>query len=55
MNRKIKKKSYMDLLRESRNQWTINPATRVKESRLKDKKLLRRNAKKEIKEYMDET
>ena len=40
------KKSMMDLLKEIRNSWSINPRTRVQENELKNKKKIRQDGKK---------
>ena len=41
-----KKKSTIDLLKEIRNSWVINPRTRVQENDLKNKKKRRQEEKK---------
>lgn len=46
----IKTKSTFDYIREIRNNWTINPRTRVQENELKNKKKRRQEEKKVIKE-----
>lgn len=45
-----KKKSIVDLYREIRGSWVINPRTRIQENSLKDKKKRRQEEKKLIKD-----
>lgn len=41
-----------DYMKKIRNEWTINPRTRVQENELKNKKKRRQNEKKLVKEYV---
>lgn len=51
--RKMKtKKTSFDYMKKIRNEWTINPRTRIKENELKNKKKRRQEEKKMIKEVM---
>jgi len=45
-----KKKNMLDLMKEIRRSWTINPRTRVKENEMKNKKKRRQEDKKIISE-----
>lgn len=45
-----KKKSTVDLIREIRGTWVINPRTRIQDNNLKDKKKRRQEEKKIIKD-----
>jgi hypothetical protein len=47
---KKKKKTTLDLIKTIRNEWTINPRTRVQENELKNKKKRRQEEKKMVKE-----
>ncbi|HZK27610.1 MAG TPA: hypothetical protein VFD00_08750 [Thermoclostridium sp.] len=46
------KKTTFDYMKKIRNEWTINPRTRIKENELKNKKKRRQEEKKMIKEVM---
>lgn len=52
--KKYKKKSTLDILKEVRTMWSINPRTRVQENEKKDKKKRRESAKKLVREDIDE-
>jgi len=45
-----KKKNMLDLMKEIRRSWVINPKTRVQENELKNKKKRRQEDKKVVKE-----
>jgi len=47
-----KEKTTFDYMKKIRNEWSINPRTRVQENELKNKKKRRQNEKKMIKEGM---
>jgi len=47
-----KKKTTFDLIKTIRNEWSINPRTRVQENELKNKKKRRQNERKLVKEGM---
>jgi len=48
---KKKKKSTIDIMKQVRNKWHINPRTRVQEDETKNKKKRRQEEKKIIKDY----
>jgi|LSQX01.2.fsa_nt_gb hypothetical protein len=48
-----KPKSNLQLILETRNEWTINPVTRVQENKKKDKKKRRQEDKKSCLYYID--
>lgn len=48
-----KKKTNLDLIKTIRNEWSINPRTRVQENELKDKKKRRQDEQKIVKEGLD--
>ncbi|NLX77492.1 MAG: hypothetical protein GXZ01_09035 [Clostridiaceae bacterium] len=47
-------KTTYDYMRKIRNRWNINPATRVHENELRNKKKRRQNEKKMIREGMSD-
>lgn len=47
-----KKKSLIDIMKQMRNTWEINPKTRVQENQLMNKKKRRQEEKKIIKDDM---
>jgi hypothetical protein len=47
-----KRKTTLDLIKTIRNEWSMNPRTRVQENELKNKKKRRQDAKKMVKEGM---
>lgn len=44
------RKSMLDIMKQVRNSWNINPRTRVQENELKNKKKLRQEAKRIIRD-----
>ncbi len=48
-----KKKTALDLMKTIRNEWNINPRTRVQENELKNKKKRRQDEQKMVKEGLN--